>query len=301
MVKPFADAAFALQAGEISEPVRTQFGWHIIKVEKVNPAKTKSLEEAKAEIGKQLAEERAKFMAYDEAEAVFESIFDGDQLESAASARDLPVLTTEFFDRTGPSINVGNGFQFAQAAFELPIGDISEIKELGDGYYLIQAMEDKPAQIPELEAVIEDVKADLIQKLGREAAAKDARAALEALKAGTELKAVASTYGMEPKSTGYFKRNDPITDIGREAAITTAAFNLSDQTRWPDDAIETKKGFYVVEFNGSKAAVMEELAEKKKAIRQRLLQQKQYQAVEAWLQSQKEKSEVSIEPNFQES
>ena len=50
MVKPFSDKAFAMQAGEISEPVRTDFGWHIIKVEQVNPASIRSLDEARSEI-----------------------------------------------------------------------------------------------------------------------------------------------------------------------------------------------------------------------------------------------------------
>lgn len=299
MVKPFADKAFSTDAGEISEPVRTQFGWHIIKVEKVNPAKTKTLAEATEEIRKQLVDERAKYMAADEAEAVYESIFDGEQLDSVAEARNLTLTTTDFFDRRGPQKKEGNGFQFAQVAFELPVGDISEIKDLGDGFYLIQVDEEKPALIPELDSVLDKVKAALSVKLGRDAAAKDARAALAELKDGAKLDAVASKYKLAPKTTGFFKRNDAIADIGSEIAISAAGFGLSEDVKWPGDVIEIGKGFYVLEYRGHQAAAISELEENKDAIRQRLLQRKQYQAVETWLQNQKEKSEIAIEPNYQ--
>lgn len=55
MVKPFADAAFAMEVGAVSEPVQSQFGWHVIKVEDRRPAAPPSLEELRAEIGQAVA------------------------------------------------------------------------------------------------------------------------------------------------------------------------------------------------------------------------------------------------------
>jgi len=183
MVKPFADKAFSMQAGDISDPVRTRFGWHIIKVEKVNEATVSTLADAKDQIRKKLTDERAKQLAYDGAEFIFDATFEGDKLETVAAENQHVVHPPDFFSSSGgPAKGVQNKGAFAKAAFELPEGEISEIQDFGDGYYLMEVIERRPAQIPELDAVEEIVRADLIKEKKGEKAKIDSETLLATLR-----------------------------------------------------------------------------------------------------------------------
>ena len=174
MVRPFADKAFSMKAGEISEPVRTRFGWHIIKVEKVNEASVLSFDEAKNKIQKKLIEGKAKSLAYDEAEAVSDVSFEGDDLLKSAKQRNLKILTTDFFTKKGPEKGIKNRAKFASVAFNLTIMEITDIQEFEDGYYILQVIEKIPQKIPELNQVKENVRVDLIQEKQEAKAKKDA-------------------------------------------------------------------------------------------------------------------------------
>ncbi len=299
MVKPFADKAFAMQAGEISDPVRTRFGWHIIKVEKVNEAAVTTLTAAKENIRKKLADEYAKQLAYDRAESIFDATFGGGPLETVAADNQLVIHTTDFFTRqNGPAKGVQNKSAFATAAFELSEGEISEIQDLGDGYYLLEVVEKRPAQIPELKAVENKVSADLVKKNKVEKAKMDAEALLAALKEGADMAGASKKFDLKAQSTGFFKRNDAIPDIGFERNISEAAFELSAQNPLPQVAIEGPKGYYVIKFKERKAPSMADFDKEKEGIKNRLLQQKRFKTFQAWLDQRKKSSEIVIEESL---
>ena len=301
MVKPFADKAFSMKPGEISDPVQTRFGWHLIKVEKVNEAASTPLAGAKDDIRKKLADEHAKQLAYDAAESVFDAAFEGRPLEEIAADQQLTVNTTDFFTRQEPPEGVPDKAGFAKAAFDLPEEQVSEIQDLGDGYYLLEIVAKQAARIPELAEVEEKVKADLINEKKNEKAKTDAEALLSALKDGGTIETAGKKFDLTPNSTGFFKRNDAIPNIGFERELSRAAFELSEKSSFPKEVLQGGKGFYVIKFKQRKTPATEEFEKEKANVKERLLQQKRSETLRAWLEQKKNSSEIIVESGYSES
>ncbi len=298
MVKPFADKAFSMKAGEISEPVRTRFGWHIIKVEKINPEKTTSLSEAEGDIRKTLKADISKNLAYDQAEAAYDASFEGQDLDTIARDRNLKILTTDLFSQKKPPKGIKNGNRFASAAFSLPLNEISDVQDFGDGYYLIEVVDNIPAQIPELKAVEANVKKDLVKKKQEQKARDEAKKLLMEIKDGQSFAAASQKYKQAPRKTGFFKRNDSIPTIGNEPEIARIAFRLSDKNKLPEDAIKGQKGYFVINYRTRKDPTLDGFEKQKTEIKARLLQQKSFKAFDAWLTQMKSESQISIEEGF---
>jgi len=294
MVKPFADKAFSMASGEISDPVRTRFGWHLIKVDSVNEASTQSLEDAEDKIRKKMMEDRARNFAYDAAEAVYDGFMEGDNLADTAQAQQLKSQTTDFFTRGEPVRGVSKSSEFVSAAFELSPMEISDIQDFGDGFYLIQVIEREPEKIPAFEAVKDRVRSDYVKDRQHEKAKKDAEDLLAALKAGRLMEEAGKAYDVKPALTGWFKRNEAIPKIGYEHEIAEAAFLLSTEKPLAENVIKGSKGYYAIRFHGRNEPGEEEFNKEKQNIKKKLLSEKQYNTFNNWMKQIRENSEIAI-------
>ena len=109
---------------------------------------------------------------------------------------------------------------------------------------------------------------------------------------------VGRQFDLEPRSTGFFKRDAAIPNIGYDRDISRAAFELSDKNKLSEEVFKGPKGYYVIEFAQKKEPGLEAFDKEKTDIQEQLLQQKRFKTFEAWLEQIKIRSEIIVEKDF---
>jgi len=295
MVKPFEDAAFALQAGEMSAPIRTDFGWHIIKVEKHHAAETQSFEASENKIRGQLSDKKARALALEDAESVYDMSYGGDDLLAAAERYGVTVQTTGLFARNDTIPGVANSGQFAETGFRLDAMAVSEVQDLGDGFYILQTLEKLPAQIPAFEEVQARVRQDLTAARQWDKAQAEADGLLNALREGNSLAEIGASHNMGVQTSGWFKRGDAVPDIGFEPDLTAAAMKLSKESPFPDKAVRVQKGVVVFRFVDRHIPEISSDDAELDDIRKQLRQRKQREIYGNWMAEARNQAEVEID------
>jgi peptidyl-prolyl cis-trans isomerase D len=190
MVKEFEDAVFAMEPGAISEPVETQYGYHIIRLDGIKPVKTTPFENVKAELQEQARKDRIQ-RAYGEAAQTFGDIVYSqyDSLKPAAEALNLTIQTSDWIARTGGGGNplLNNEKLLEQVFSPESINDRrnTEAIEVQPSMLLsARVMEHAPASTVPFEQVTKDIIDHLTMQRSIELAEKEGRAALEKLQKG---------------------------------------------------------------------------------------------------------------------
>ena len=298
MVKPFSDKAFSMEKGEISKPVKTRFGWHIIQLVDKFEASTKTLEQISDSIIKKLENLEMQNLAYYKAGEAFDSVIDGDDLDQAALIAKKKIITSNEFAIDGKGLNVIDNKGFAKAAFELGVGEISDVKEFGNSYYLIKFIEKKAPVILEFDIVKDRIFDELKAQLQKNHAKKDAKSYLAKAFKANSLEQFENNDKFKIKSTKLFTRTGSIQEISDSQEFIEAGFSLNKDKKIYSEIIETSQGFYILGFKERKIPDEAQIIKNLKPLKPQILRNKQIQAYQAWISQLKEQSEITYNTQF---
>jgi len=299
MVPPFADAAFALKEGEISTIVETQFGLHLIKLEKIKPAQVTTLAAAREQISAELKAQRGKELTFQLANQSYEGIIQAGSLEKYAAGAATPVQTTDYFTQANPPSALAGQPALLKTIFSLKKGELSSLLEIKGGYAIVSLDEVKEPQVPPLAEVRARVENDFLSDQAL-AKAKDAAMALltQAKKEGS-LVAEAEKVKSQVQETSFFARSQQATS-GLPAPVAAQGLKLSGASPYPAEVAENGPTFYVLHFKETKPAGEETFAGQKEALRKMLTQEKQMQVMGSWLAYLQSRAKITTDKKFME-
>lgn len=294
MVPTFDQAVFALQPGQLSDVVKTDFGYHIILLEDIRPAGTRPLEEVRSEIIATLQNRAAEALTFQLANDAYEGIIGAGSLEGYAQAQpESGIRSADFFNRnTAPPV-LRDDPQFLAAALRLSKGELSSLIKGQSGYLIFFAEDVREPEVPALEAVRQTAEADYRKFKATEMAAAKAEELLTALRNGKDLADLARQNGFTAQESGLLGRNQDNGDSDLPPVLLENAFQLSASSPLPEKPVQVGDSYYVYSFVDRVIPGMPDDPAEEQRYRENLLQFKQQQILAAWLQHLESEAKIT--------
>lgn len=250
MVKPFDDAVFSMKEGEVSGPIETEFGYHIIKLTKIQPKKVLPYEQVKEQVKSQWLQQQADKQYYTLLDKLTATAYEQpDSLEPAAEVIGVKVQISEPFSREGGKDPITANPKVVQAAFSEEVmksHENSSVIELNPNESVVIRVNEV---IPEKQLALNEVKSQiealLISQKAQTAAKEKAEALLKQVAAGTPAEKLAGE-GIVWQDADWVNRGSRQVS----PALLQAIFKAKKPT-------EGKPAWQVVELPSGDAVVLE--------------------------------------------
>jgi len=237
MVPEFDSAAWTLEVNEISTPVRSRFGWHIIKLMGIKEEEDTPRGETKP----RMVEKRNAahiLLKVNPSQETIESLYNNavdlaneaaeTDLKQVAETYNYEVKTTTPFYENGYISFIGMDFEVNEFAFNREIGTLSEVMENENSYYVISVASHIPEEYTPFEQAEPSIKSKLVKENAKKMASDAGQAMYDNIMAGNTFKATAQKFGFNYEQSDMFTRNGVIQGIGRAPEVIGAAFSMEN-------------------------------------------------------------------------
>ncbi|WP_185961220.1 SurA N-terminal domain-containing protein [Telmatospirillum sp. J64-1] len=216
-----ADVIFGLEEGQISQPVQTPLGWHVLRVSAIDAGTTRPLDEVRDQIVQDIQAERAADLLYDAANRLDDALAGGATLEEVAEGQNLRLVQIPAVDIAGhdPEGDVPPDMprdrRFLETAFSTPQGMESQTVEYEDrrGFFVLRVDGVTPPARRPFEQVREEILVEWQGERRQELAAERAEEIAGRLREGQQPEALAEEFGLTSRTSDPFTRQESTEDL----------------------------------------------------------------------------------------
>ena len=292
MVPEFDEKVFTMEVGQTSDLVKTQFGYHIIKLVDKKAATTRTLADVRVQLTDQIAYQTAQAQGADLAAALEKEITKASDLDKAAAAHGLTVQESGFFTREDTILGLGASPEAVTRAFDMKTGEVAGALRSARGFAFETVVAKQDPYIPKPDEVKDKVRDEVIKQKARELAKQRAAELSSKLKGAADFEKAAKAAGAEAKTTDLISRESPVPDIGNAPDVVNAAFKLAAGA--VSDPIQTETGAVVVKVLEKKEVTPSDWTTSKDKFRDDTLSDRRNRVFSAYMVKAKQKMKIEV-------
>ncbi len=254
---------------------------------KTKDGKQLSLSDAQGSITKELKKTRGLPNAYSEARKARDVIYQEDNMEVYGNKNNLKIHNLDFFPINKPPQEFTSIKNFDEMLLDMQKGEISKIIAAENGYYLLKVVDIKPAYLPKLNTIENEVKHHFIESETQLLAEKEAQSIIDRIKSGEGLDKIAGKKGLKVNETGFFKPGNTIPKIGTIPDAADVLFQLSINKPYAEKPLFTNNAYFILKLKDASKPDEKDFETQKATYKKILLSMKRDEALQTWLEGNK--------------